>query len=1206
MTSLIVRIYNWMTGHKTFRLVSAVVIVAILASLLVRQTYKEDISDFLPLNNKYNKALKVYQGISKADRLIAIFEYGDSTESAPDSIVAAVEHFVQVVQENDRDGMVKDLTFQVDYEKVSSIVDFVYGQIPFFLTDADYHRFDSLMGEKDFVSQQIANDKQMLTFPVSALMSENFQRDPLNFFTPVVERLQNGQPEVVYENYDGLFFSPDMRCAMVMMTSPFGTSETEKNTRLLEFLKTCALQTTARFANLQIRFTGGPAIAVGNSSQIKKDSLFSVALAVCLIVLLLFMVFRSAWNLLLIILSIAWGWLFAMGALALIHDSISVIVIGISSVILGIAVNYPLHLIAHMQHTPDIRTTLKEIAMPLVVGNITTVGAFLTLVPLKSVALRDLGLFSSMLLIGTILFVLLYLPHLVRVGRHQSESHFLSRIGNVSLESNRWVVGLMLVLTVFFGYYSLQTSFDSDMNHINYLSEEQSKDLRYLQEMMVDSAGSQNVYVVSSDSTMEGALEKSRLVQPVLRELEKEGYIQESNGCSQFLCSREEQARRLRNWEAFVGKYGDRFKNEVRAAARKEGFADDTFEDFFNILDADFEPHEISYFDLLASTAFSSYLSADSVGRDYRVVDVLRTDSSNVQQVVNMVEEKAHGQYAFDVGSMNSSIATRLSDDFNYIGWACGLIVFFFLWFSLGSLELAMLSFLPMALSWIWILGIMALLNIHFNVVNIILATFIFGQGDDYTIFMTEGCQYEYAYRRRMLSSYKTSIIISALIMFIGIGTLIFAKHPALHSLAEVTIVGMFSVVLMAYVFPPLIYKWLISKKDGYRERPISLAAFGVTAYCAVVFFTQLFSVYVLGGILFGLLKPNSRTKRFFHEYVRRCFWFDMNRIAGVKFTYENKHEETFSDPAIVICNHQSMLDTAYLMAVSSKISIVANEHASQNRIIRKVFKWLDFYTIPDGGTIDESRIRQLVSQGYSVLIFPEGERNPSSSILRFHKGAFYLAEKCGLDIVPIHLHGINHVFPRNTICTYPGEVTLRIGKRISHEDLSWGQTYVERTKSIQRFFDGEFEMIRRKKETATYFARFVADRYRYKGIEISSAVSRRLSKYDRYEKWISNEEDEVGRTAIVVNNHWGEMSLLMAVVCPKIRVIALEEDDDKIAVASYSAESVAPNLSIRKKEGEEQVGQLMNEGGNSILYIIEPSDKDLEIYSHYHPVIIG
>jgi predicted RND superfamily exporter protein len=60
-----------------------------------------------------------------------------------------------------------------------------------------------------------------------------------------------------------------------------------------------------------------------------------------------------------IILSIGWGWLFAMGGLALLHDSASVIVIGISSVILGIAVNYPLHLIAHLQHTPDIKSALK-------------------------------------------------------------------------------------------------------------------------------------------------------------------------------------------------------------------------------------------------------------------------------------------------------------------------------------------------------------------------------------------------------------------------------------------------------------------------------------------------------------------------------------------------------------------------------------------------------------------------------------------------------------------------------------------------------------------------------------------------------------------------------------------------------------------------------------------------------------------------------
>ena len=118
----------------------------------------------------------------------------------------------------------------------------------------------------------------------------------------------------------------------------------------------------------------------------------------------------------------------------------------------------------------------------------------------------------------------------------------------------------------------------------------------------------------------------------------------------------------------------------------------------------------------------------------------------------------------------------------------------------------------------------MGLTGIDFNIVNVILATFIFGQGDDYTIFMTEGCQYEYTYGKKMLASYKNSIMLSALIMFIGIGTLILARHPALRSLAVVTIVGMFSVIMMAYLFPPLIFRWLVYRKDGNkRTQPITL-----------------------------------------------------------------------------------------------------------------------------------------------------------------------------------------------------------------------------------------------------------------------------------------------------------------------------------------------------------------------------------------------
>ncbi len=396
MVAFIIRIYEWMRRQRTVCLLSFILLTVLLSVLLLKQTYQEDISAFLPLNNKYNKALKVYQSISGTNRIFAIFQYADSTKSDPDSIIQAIDDYVELLKTKDTEKEVRNLVSQIDTEKMTETLSFIYQHIPYFLTDEDYCRFDSLLEDPGFISSQVSNDKQMMMLPATSLLSDNLQRDPLNFFTPVVAKLQKSS-SLNYENYEGYIFTPDMKKAIIMLDSRYGASETDGNAHLYSLLSTCAAQTTENHPLIDIHLTGGPVIAVGNAKQIKTDSLTAVTIAIIIIVLLLFYAFRDIWNILLIVISVAWGWLFAMGALTLIHSSVSMIVIGISSVIVGIAVNYPLHLIAHLKHTPNVKTALKEIAMPLVVGNITTVGAFLALVPLESVALRDLGLFSSLL-----------------------------------------------------------------------------------------------------------------------------------------------------------------------------------------------------------------------------------------------------------------------------------------------------------------------------------------------------------------------------------------------------------------------------------------------------------------------------------------------------------------------------------------------------------------------------------------------------------------------------------------------------------------------------------------------------------------------------------------------------------------------------------------------------------------------------------------
>lgn len=784
---------------------SLLCITLVLLLAVLRLSYKEDIRDFLPLSETDRERMAVYQDIAGMNRLFVIFDNPDDAELT----TQAIESFVKAVEGTDTAGWCRDLQATFDLESFSETMDFIYANAPLFLKEDDYRRMDSLLASSGFMDEKLEEDLNALMLPAGSMFSQNISRDPLGLFTPLLEELQQSEQAFSFEMYDGYIFTPDMKRAIVMLSSPFGSSETAENARLIALLDEAIVEMQVDFPDVKAHVVGGPQIAVGNARQIVRDSILAVSLSAILILALLLYAFRSFRNILLIALSVGWGWLFALGGIALVHDSVSMIVIGISSIIIGIAVNYPLHLISHVQHQPDIRQALREITKPLLVGNITTVGAFLALVPLDSIALRDLGLFASFLLVGTILFVLVWLPQMVnpKGGRVDNEVQptpdMLDRLASVQAGRRRWVLAVVVLLTLVFGYFSLSVEFDTNLSNINYMTAEQKAEMEAIPSG--ETTGDFSLYLLSSGADFDEALVGSESQQMVIDSLVEAGLIASHRGVSRYLPSRAEQMARLRRWQEWIGQH-PQLLGELDAAAARHGFSDDAFSDFAEIIESEYTTHPFDYFQPLTSKALAGNVSrAGTEGRS-TIAEVLTVREGDAERVKAALPE------AFDIASLNSSVAKALSADFNYIGWVCSLVVFFFLWLSFRRLELAIISFIPMAVSWIWILGIMSILGIKFNIVNIILATFIFGQGDDYTIFMTEGCVSEYVHGRPVLASYKRSIILSALVMFIGIGSLIFARHPALHSLAEVTIIGMFSVVLMAYMIPPQLFKWWMKR----------------------------------------------------------------------------------------------------------------------------------------------------------------------------------------------------------------------------------------------------------------------------------------------------------------------------------------------------------------------------------------------------------
>lgn len=790
----LLRIYDFFVSRKPVCWGGMLLCVALCLVAALRLDYKEDITDFLPLDARQKQSMDYYRRISQAERIVILFE-GEDT----DTLLDAVDRFAALAGERDI-VIANHLTTQIDMQLYMDVLRWVYANMPYFLDEQDYARMDSVLAQPDAVALGVDNCRRVMQMPVSGFMHLAVTCDPLSLFAPVVGSLRDFQPvSDRFTSMDGYMLSQDGRMAFAFCRSPYGDGETGRNTGLVRGLETLCEDVMNDFPGTDVRLLGAPVIAVENASCIRRDSLLSVGLALILILAVLGYCFRRDLRAIpLIVLTIAFGWLFAMAVMGLTTGNVSVIVLGMGSIIIGIAVNYPLHILFHQRYTSSTRQTLREVAAPLVTGNITTVGAFVALIPLDAAALRELGIFAASMLVGTILFSILFLPQLMRpAGLMQQETDRQEASRPAVKPSLRYaaIAGIAL-LTAVFWHIGRDLSFDADVSHINYMTPQQRDDVAYFTSLAGET-GMADVYIVEpqAEATNPNSFSCDTAIQTVYSPW-------------RWLPSEEEQQRRIARWNAFWETRREPVLRQLNEAASRQGFNPKAFAPFADLLKAEWSPRSFDYFRPVAENMLSGYWMEDTA----RVSLVTRV--SVPKDRLASAENRLRGiasadSNVFDIHSLNASLAEQLSGSFDYIGLVCSLLVFFFLWLSFRSFRAAVVAFLPMAVSWVWIMGIMHLLGLQFNIVNVILATFIFGQGDDYTVFVVEGLQYEHATGKRMLPQFRRSIILSAVIMFAGIGVLVIARHPAMFSLGAVTLTGMAVVVLMANIIPPLLKQFL-------------------------------------------------------------------------------------------------------------------------------------------------------------------------------------------------------------------------------------------------------------------------------------------------------------------------------------------------------------------------------------------------------------
>lgn len=1149
MTRLILAIYDYFAKHRWLAALTVVATVVAAVLLSFRLKYGENIADFLPQSEENGRYTKVYNQLGDQGRVTVIFRQAEVGE--PEAVMETMELFDEMwATDGEADSGVV-LECRVDESRVLDAMDAIGENIAVHLTQADYDRIDSLLARQGYIDTCLGNIRQMLAFPMSGMALQAISADPLNLFSPALQRLSALGFGEKYSVEEG-FVMDSAGNGYAFIHVPFASSDTRAYGRLASRIEAVCDSVESQMPEVRISAVGAGLIAATNASQIKRDSIIGLVIASVFIMAILMFTMGRKRNIVWLAASVAVGWLFALGVIALVKPSLSVIVIGIGSVLIGIAVNYPLHYLDHIRDHTDKRASLKEMVEPLVTGNITTVSAFACLMFVKAEAMRDLGLFGALMLVGTIVVVMVWLPHVAKSGaspRRATEQPDASP--QEAMNGGRrsvWRVVLfvaVVLLTVVFGWLSGKTEFDADLHNINYMTAQQREDLKLLSGEVESRSDKSVIYVVSEGASLDSALVANERLMRTM-----EGY--KVSGVEGLLPSTERQEESWRRWERFCANNGT-LAETVRRKAAAMGFADGAFKPFYERMEI---PYEISDIDEkepeVADLCAGHIINTD---KGVAIVSFVEVDSSAAQETKAKIRKAAgEGNFAFDVTDVGSNLVNDLQDDFNYILYVCGFVVFFFLWLSLGRIELAVLSFIPLTVGWLWILGMMDIAGVKFNIVNIILATFIFGQGDDYTIFITEGLMYEYAYGKKRLRSYRRSVIISAALMFVGIGVLVFAKHPAMRSLGEVAVIGMFTVILMACYLPPLIFRWLTMKRGVRREVPITFERLVYTVYVlGVMGVVSMLIVSPLTWVYRLVCGNGERAQLNYHRFLQFMMKVGLKMLPKVKTSVENPHGERFVKPAVIVANHRSHLDLEAVLMLHPKIVVLTNDWVWHDPLYGVVIRYAQFYPVSKGYEQLVPKLRNLTERGYSVMVFPEGTRSMDGKIGRMHKGAFQLAKELGVDILPLYIHGAGDVMPKSDILLREGRITVEIGERMGYD--SFCDTDAQTIASNMRtHYEEQMARMAEQIEDERYFIPYVRYQYLYKGRDIYRRCRKALKAYEGQAPEVSGQ---------------GEVALLRALAHKGTEYHVRFENEDDYLVAS-NVNRLPANLHYELKSEKE------------------------------------
>ena len=820
MEKLFIAIYRFFEKKKALMYGLLILSSVIFIYFGSKVQYEENIAKLLPQTDAATESGLAFGNLRVKDKIFIQLTSAADEPVAPETLAAYCDEFIETIQQKDTaTHYIANVLYQIDDDLIINGLDYALTHVPSFVSPQAYARFDSLLTE-EAVDAQMALNYDLVMNDEEGNKTTMVGQDPAALRMAMIPQgMSMDKGAAGFTLIDRHLFVPDSTVALAFLAPNFSSFDSMSGILLVDLLEEEIKHFTAAHPEVDIYFHGNPVNSVFNSRQIRSDLWLTVGLSLLVICAVLGYCFRNKSTLFMLLSPVVYGVFFSLACMYWLKGGMSLMAMGIGAIVMGVALSYCLHVLTHYKYVSDPVQILKDQSTPVILGCLTTIGAFLGLLFTESDLLKDFGWFASFAMVGTTFFALVFLPHFFRPeGNRRSDKAFrvLDKLNSYPLDEKRGVrIALELICLVCL-FTAGWVTFDSNLRNIGYNEPKVVKSRQLYEEK--NSKGFATQYYAATAEDLDEALVYNKAILATLDSLKQEGALHQYAKVSELFIPLEEQEERIALWKDY---WTEERIADVRLTidrmAKKNGLDPVMFEPFYMMIESDYEAESLYEAEVLPESLVSNFIEETTEG-NFMVFTSVQLLEENKKVVNDAVAAQPHA-VVIDPFYYTNDMVKLLNDDFNTILGISSVFVFLVLLVSFRSIPIALIAFLPMGLSWYVVQGIMGIFGVQFNLINIIIATFIFGIGVDYSIFVMTGLIAKAKGEDdNLLTYHKTAIFFSAFVLMVVTVALLFATHPAIHSIGISTLIGMSATILITYTLQPALFRYLM-KFDFFSKR---------------------------------------------------------------------------------------------------------------------------------------------------------------------------------------------------------------------------------------------------------------------------------------------------------------------------------------------------------------------------------------------------